>query len=102
MDGQGANQVVTCSSFVAGDVQLQFTNTRNNQYAVYNHRYLYCHQKHSTRDDFKGKNKIYDNQFEYIRSNRYPTNMQVRQCEEDAFRSKALLWLLIHIVPVLS
>ena len=40
-------------------------------------RYLYCHQKRSTRNDFKGQSKIYDNQFEYIRSDKYPANMQV-------------------------
>ena len=43
-------------------------------------RFLYCHQKTNSRNDFKGQTRIYNNQFEYINSDRYPANMQVRAC----------------------
>lgn len=41
-------------------------------------RYLYCHEKTATRNDFKGQTKIYDNQLQYIQTEHFAANMQVR------------------------
>ena len=61
----------------SGKVSLQSEHGPSPWLAEEPSRFLYCHQKHSTRDDFKGDRKIYNTQYEYIVSDRYAANMQV-------------------------